>query len=623
MEREKRNNAKEEKEEQKTYGNESFGIPSDCTKKQKMSGFKLTCYILVVISLCGLIYGAFREATDRFLPEMTFDKSAKPLLYIRNNDVKMKENGERKSKSLVSADKIYTGEEGKHVVLTVDGKYIFFATENSGKESGFDLCYQETIDPDSKKEPQAEIVRIDSDVREYKIHPSGQFVLYLKGNRLYISDLEESSIIAINVSEFYLSKNNQQVIYYKTDGSVYTCSTTGNHRPVLVDSGVQKVLSEKNEYAKIYYMKNNNLYLKEMDHSRELLAEMVLDAIMLEEDVYFVQQEVRVFRMQEIFADDKASFDALQKAPLLGDFFFWDEDGRKVIDKASYHQAVAEYEEKRLRDSIRDYFIENPIAQAQYALYRIERGNARKVDEGLTEYALRYNSSKNTIVYKKNVLPEEKAKLGDFHTVEAAKKQAENHLKGATIGLGVLQKDKKPYVALKEFPAGAIEISLDGKYFYCLDDIKENKKGTLLRYNITSKAFKNRTVLKESVTDFTIDGADSDVAIVYDGAEMGICMGRDYYHLSDYATHQFFYVDETLYFIDDYNEKTLAGRLQRFRNGKIKTIDYNVYRFDVRNLKTVAYIKNYNTDFGCGDLYLKSGNRKKEKVDICAKTILY
>ena len=37
-----------ENEEPKVYGNENFGIPEDCTKKQKFSTVKLVFYIFAV-----------------------------------------------------------------------------------------------------------------------------------------------------------------------------------------------------------------------------------------------------------------------------------------------------------------------------------------------------------------------------------------------------------------------------------------------------------------------------------------------------------------------------------------------------------------------------------------------
>lgn len=606
------------------YGNESFGIPSDCSKKQKFSSLKLAFYIVVVVSVCGLLYSGFHRATDAFLPEMTFDKSQNALLYIRNHDVTIKGYNDRKGKGVVSSEQLYKSGEGRYVTVTDDEKYIFFAQENSGTESGFDLCYRRVSDIDGKKEDvSGEAVRIASDVRMYEIHPNGNFVLYLKGNRLFFSDLKKSKILATDVSDFYLSKNNQQAIYYKTDGSVYTCGTSMKSGPVLVDSDITKALSDKQEYAKIYYMRDNTLYLKEHGKDRELIAENVADAILLDNFLYFVRKEPRAWRFSEIFVDDMQVYDKEAKEPALSDYYKENEEGRRYLDEASYHEATAQYEQKVMRDAVRAYFKENPITSEQFVLYRVQSGEARVIDNNLAEYALGYNSCKQAVLYKRNVLPEQKIAFSTVTGIEDALSLGTDFVsEPVSVGMGVLQKDKTPYLGLPEFPKGQVEISLDGKFLYMIEEADDSGKGTLVRYELAAKRLRNRRELCQNITDFALDGADSRVVIVFEDEKIGIVIGDTHTHLSDASTHDFFYVDGTLYFFDEYDEIAKSGKLKRFRDGKVKHVDNHVHAFDVRNLKTVAYIKNYNTEYGFGDLYVKTGNKKREKIDICVRSIL-
>ena len=144
-----------------------------------------------------------------------------------------------------------------------------------------------------------------------------------------------------------------------------------------------------------------------------------------------------------------------------------------------------------------------------------------------------------------------------------------------------------------------------------------------MRYTMSAKELKSRKELREGVTDFALDGADSAIVMVFDGNKLGLSAGDAYTHLSDSSCHSFFYVDGTLYFFDDYDFASESGRLKTFRNGKIKLVDTNVHEFDVRNLKTVAYIKHFNKEFGFGDLYLKNGNKRGRKQDICVRSILH
>lgn len=625
MKRNKKKHVEQTEAKPPVYGNESFGIPSDYTKRQKFSGVKLAFYIVVVVCICGLLYSGFYKAADRFLPEMTFDKSQAPLLYVRNQDITIKEHQERRGKAVASSEQRYTGGNNEQIVMSDNYKYIFFAQENSGEESGFDLCFRKISSIDGKKQDlPEETVRIDSDVRSYKTHPDGNFVLYLKGTQLYFSNLKKSKIVSTDVKEFYISQNNQQVIYYKNDGRVYTCGTSLKSKPELVDTDVTKVLTEKQTYAKMFYMKGTHLYEKEYGAEQKLIAENVADAILLGDTVYFVRREPYEWQFREIFVDDRRVQDKELEEPDLKDYYMADAVGNRYVDEVAYRDAQEAYQLKKMRDTVRQYFALNPISTEQFVLYAVDEGETQLVDKNLAEYTLRHHSCKETIVYKRNVLREEKIKISTVNGINDAIIRGTEYVNvPATVGLNVLEEGKKPYLGMSVFPTGQIEISLDGTYLYCIEGKKNGETGTLVRYEMTGKTLKNRKVLQKNVTDFAVDGAKSDVAIVFAGNTMGVVMGDTYTHLSDNSTHDFFYVDGTLYYFDEYNEGTLSGTLKLFREGKVKTVDTNVHAFDVRNLKTVAYIRQYDTELGFGTLYVKTGNRAREKVDVCVRSILY
>ena len=83
--------------------------------------------------------------------------------------------------------------------------------------------------------------------------------------------------------------------------------------------------------------------------------------------------------------------------------------------------------------------------------------------------------------------------------------------------------------------------------------------------------------------------------------------------LSEESHHEFFFVDGTLFFFDKYNHNTKTGILKSVRNGKITTIDKNVYSFRVRKYNSVSYIKDYNPDLKTGTLYTyESGTTKRQ-----------
>lgn len=611
-------------EEEPAFGNASFGIPADCTQKQKMSGIKLTCYIVVVLLVCSVVYGSYRAATSYFLPVMTFDKSAQPILYIKNSEVTLKTKEDRKGKSVVNSERFVSSDAQRYVQMSADGRTVFYAQDSADSAAGFDLCYRRVSAIDDDKDTPEEAVRIDGGVTDFKIHPEGQFVLYLKGTRLYFSNLTSAHVVASDVSDFYLSKNNQQIVYYKDGGKMYTCGTAKKDMPVLVDTEIDKVLSEKDEYAKVFYIKQGALFLKETDKEAVCLAEDVKDGILLGDYVYFVKEEVRPKRFQEVFYDDKAARDAGTEKPLKSDFMTPDETGQLVFDEAGYNAALKRFEEKEFRESIRNYFLINPVMEPTNVLYTMKRSGPKEVDAGLTEASLAYNSCRQAIVYKKKAKGNEKIRFSTVESVDdALLKIADKQAEQKENSLYVLMKDKMPFLGIDRFPGGQIEISLDGKFLYCIEDVGNDGRGTLVRYTMSAKELKSRKELREGVTDFALDGADSTIVMVFDGNKLGLSAGDTYTHLSDSSCHSFFYVDGTLYFFDDYDFASESGRLKTFRDGKIKLVDTSVHEFDARNLKTVAYIKHFNKEFGFGDLYLKSGNKRGRKQDICVRSILY
>ncbi len=612
-------------EEPKQYGNESFGIPSDCTKKQKMSGVKLFCYIVVVFLLCGIIYGSYRTFTDYWLPEMTFDKSAQPMLYVKNSEIMLKQKSDLRGNSFTEENALYNTTSAPFAKITEDGKYLFYLGQKTKDLAGYDFFYRMVSSVDGENDFEQETVYIDGGVTAFKVASKGKAVLYSKLGWLYYSDLNSSRIIATDVTDFYLSDNNQQIIYFKDGGKMYTCGTSKNDAPVLVDDGIEKLISEKDEYAEIYYLKKGALYRKAKDAKESVcIHESVLDAIMLDEYVYFVTQEERPVRFKEIFSDPFSVTDAELVAPTKKAFLKEDETGASYVDEEAFLLAREAYEQKLLRDSVRDYFLTNPITRTENVLYVVKRDEVKELDTGLTEAYLRYHSSRRVIVYKKRVEEAEKIDITTITSIREAKERAEKRsVNYVGDSMQVLVKDKNPYPGLSEYPSGQIELSLDGKYLYAVEDGDANGRGNLVRYSIGARKLYDKAVLLKGVTDFALDGADSLVVLAFDGDALGICMDTDYTHLADRSCRSFFYVDHTLYFYDDYQPQNETGDLKYFRNGKVRYIDTGVHAFDVRNLKTVAYIKHYNKTLGIGDLYIKNGSRRGRKTDICVSRILY
>ncbi len=588
-------------EENKNFGNESYGLPSDYTKKQKFSALKLVFYVVVVLVVCIVGYRAFNIATDHFLPTVTFDKSLQPVIYQRISDITLKtEKNEKFTAGTV------TGDVNSSVKTAQKGNVIFYISKDKN------LCVNVLSENDNRL---SDAIILDSQVTNFKTNSDGKFVAYLKDSMLCVSDLKSSRIIATDVADYYLSKNNQKIIFYKSDNSIYTCGTTHGETPVLIDTDVTKVISDKSNYSSMYYLKDSILYKKEFDSPRIIMAENVIDAIMLGDFVYFTTEEIYEKRFTEIFYDDEATKDAKLKYPKARDYTRT-QSGATLFDAESYQDVIIEYENKLLRDTIRKNYTENPVTVNGYSLYLCERNNNKRVDIYLESPYLFYNVCKDAILYKRYDNDIYRPKTSKLTSLADAEKLISSSLATKMdVDMYILRKNRLPYKAFEEFPEGQIIISLDAKYIYCIEN------GSLARYEIANKNLRGRKVIAKEISDYFVDGTDSATAIAFSGNSLGIYTDGKYSHLSDNSCHDFFFVDGVFFYYDDYDYNLKTGTLRSFRNGKSTIVDTGVKEFDVRNYNTISYIKNYNPDMGVGNLYVKSG-RVKRKEDICVSTII-
>ncbi len=601
----------------KIYGNESFGIPADCTKKQRFSTLKLSVYLVVVVLLCGCVYGGYQFASDYFIPDMTYDKSDFPMLYVKDTTLTVKLEDARKGISVTRAAQYAGSDAAAMTKLTADGKILFYGAESQGS-AGFDLYCRPT-------EKEGESRLIDRGVTRFSISADGKQVAYLKDARLYLSVNQQAALVAVDVTDYAISENNQQLIYQKENGSkLYTCSIGPSPKPVLVDQGIQRLLTPLSEYGEIYYLKNDALFCKRYGEQALCLVTDVKDAAMLDDFLYLVKTEVRAIPFSQLFEDTHALTDSTAAPPKRTDFLVPNAAGTLVLDSHAYQAAMAEFDAADRRSALREQLKSDPINAPANILYTLKRGELYELDSGLTNAPLTTQySCTSALAYEKQLPPDKKLELSDFSTVEEAQTAAISSLFAEKkAGLCLLLQDKTPYLALEYVPDGQMEISYDRNFLYAIEQTDETGRGTLMRYTIGNRGLRNAVVLKEGVTDFAIDSADSSVVMVFDGNRLGICKGQTYTHLSDRSTRSYFYVDGTLFFYDDYSEETKVGVLKTYRDGRVRLVDIGVYDFDVHNLKTVAYIKNYDRSAGFGDLYLKSGSARGKRLDVCVRQIL-
>lgn len=592
--------------------NDSFNIPKNYKQKQKFNTLKLIFYIIIVIVIAVAAYIGYKEAAERYLPTVTFDKSRQPIVYQKLTDIVVK--------NIKSADFTVTplqSETEDSLKIANKGSVFFFLSKNN--ETGLtDLCVRRL---ENDENTLSDIKVIDTNVSDFKATNNAKIVAYKKEGHLYISDTKKSRIMASDIADYYLNKSGSTVMFFNdNDKSIYICKTEKKSKPILVDTGIDKLITPKTEYENIYYIKDSILYKKEETKDPTAVAQDVIDAILLDDFLYYTTEEMYEKPFAEIFDDSFLTKDAKLKIPKMEDYIK-KTDGVSMFDADGYQTAMTLYEEKQFRDKIRSEYKKSPAEVMVYSLYIYDRDTSKRVDIYLESPYLEYcDSSKDIILYKAYDTDVYKTEISTITNLDEINNAVHTSL-GVKMDtdLKLLKKGRIPYMAFEEIVQQVV-IPQDSEYMYCAE-LTPDATTDLVRYTITNKSLKSRTVIAKDISEFFVDKNDPATVTVFSGDAIGIYTDGKYTHLSDNSSREYFFVDGSFFYYDYYDESLKTGTLMVFRNGESSVIDSGVHEFDVRNYNTISYIKNYHADSDIGTLYVKSG-RIKRKEDICVRTIL-
>ena len=592
--------------------NDSFNIPKNYKNKQKFSTLKLIFYIVIVLAVGVSAYIGYKEATERYLPTVTYDKSRQPVVYQKLSDVVLKN-----IKSTAFTIATVSSETQNSLKIANKGNTYFFLAKDT--ETGLcNLCMR-TLEDDQNT--MSDITVIDTDVSDFKTTANGKIVAYRKEGHLYISDTEKSHIVASDISDYCLNKKGGTVMFFAdADKSIYISGTEKNEKPRLIDSGIEKLITPKTEYEHIYYIKDSILYRAEEEKTPKPIAQNVIDAITLDGFVYYTTEEMYEKPFTEIFDDSFSVKDAKLKIPKIDDFIK-KSDGISLFDDEEYQAAQKEYDKKQFRDKIRAHYKENPASVPVYSLYNYNRNSRKRIDIYLESPYLTYsNSSKNTILYKAydtDIYKTDISTISDLGEIGNA--IATSLSVKMDTDMKLLRGGYAPYKAFEEIPQ-QIVVTEDSDFLYCAE-FSEEGTNDLIRYTITNKSLKSKTLIAKNISEFFVDKNDPETVTVFSGDAIGIYTDGKYKQLSDKSNKEFFFVDGAFFYYDQYEDFFKKGTLMVYRNGENSVVDSGVHEFDVRNYNTISYIKNYNPDLDMGTLYVKTG-RVKRKEDICVRTIL-
>ena len=198
------------------------------------------------------------------------------IVYFKGNELHLVDAGDVEDHWQISDSLGFGGVGFGYVQMSTDGSKIFFPdkqTMYTDNYSGFTLYYRDTTDPDS------EAVKIANDVWEYYITDDGEFLIYQSNGAWYWHDLETKTKIA---NDCYIDSNccsdDLKTVLFKSSNGISYRKVYGDDEKTKIDSDITSFAYVSEDAETLYYVKDNNLYLKEGDD----------DKVKIDSDISFV-----------------------------------------------------------------------------------------------------------------------------------------------------------------------------------------------------------------------------------------------------------------------------------------------------------------------------------------------
>lgn len=173
--------------------------------------------------------------------------------------------------------------------MSENGKYIFFPDKISSGDYGFNLYYREVA------KPNAEAVKIDSDVRSYTVNASATLITYIKGEEksLYQYKIGKDSKdkIASEVKRFEVSDNGKKIVFINSENSIYLKYAGKEKEKIAGDVSAFKYVNKN--FTTIYYIKDDTMYKQDMGADRVKIAHNVRNVIKIYDsgEIYYLTSE--------------------------------------------------------------------------------------------------------------------------------------------------------------------------------------------------------------------------------------------------------------------------------------------------------------------------------------------
>lgn len=538
---------------------------------------------------------------------------------------------------------------GSFTALTADGNGIFYPDRVDSFYNGVSLYYREL-----KKEGKDESIKIDSDIFAYAINDKGTQLIYLKGDDgvLYVSDKEEKTKISSDVIDFYVTDDLSQVLYLTDEYNVYLY-TVKSGSDEKIASEIETLRFVKEDLSLIYYSKEEGLYRQDTKggDSEKIASDVYrVGQIYDSGELYYFKQDIVEVNLIDYVVDDTAASDATMEQPQSPNYpsqpsrpYWWDYD-----DDASYEYALAEYDiqyaayeaeynamrdqynadyevfqQKRLRDSLREQLDSYSMEQTEYTLYYYDGTSETNVSSDLSSGSGTFAANAAVGVVKLYSQSDvAKVNLGDITSAGEVREAVNEALYNSTE-LHVIVEDTLSEIEQEE--ASKLRISGDGATIYYIDDlINDGDMGELYQVTISKGVVSDPSVYDYDVSTYgELAFLDDDTFLYFKDVDSSENKGDLYVNKNevDYDVYLWGALNgkSGLYYYTDWNSSRYYGTLKVY-NGKESTkIADDVADYDETADGGIRYINDYSTNSYQGSLYLyEKGKSNKVDDDVTA-----
>lgn len=545
---------------------------------------------------------------------------------------------------------------GMYTCVSEDGKYIFFP-DKIGDDDGINLYYREIA------KPEADAIKIDSDVRSYTVNTSATIVTYLKGDEgnLYQYKLAEDSKdkVASEVEGFEVSDDGTKIGYINSEGSLYLKYADKDKEKIASEVSSLEYLTD--DFKTVYYVKEGSLYKQVEGEDRVKIASDVYSVIKIYEtgEIYYLTSEDGEISLMDYVTDDMKDADASITEPSYPDYpnspsrpSWWDYDTDAEYDAAyaayedayeaweaecdrmetEYYAAREAYYAKLSRDELREDLEEETLEQSSYSLCFYNGTEATVITDAFvgdyyySDYT--YASDAPVIIYEAyNQSSLEKVKLSEVESIYDIEEMVE----------AALFSSSERYIAVKttatvveqEKEARNFRINSSGTVVYYIDDIPDEKSyGELYRISIADGVVGKAEVYDSDVYTGYCYFAGDDKFEYYkdykDGkGELYVSKTKIDYDVNVYNTVVYSDSDKVIYFTDWDDDKEY-GTLKIYQNGESVKVADDVHDFSTMGDGRILYLYDYSLNYYKGELHVwENGETRKIDDDVVCVIPVY